>query len=211
MYTTTSICPPYSFAAAMLCRLFGRPDSTKFSPEWLPLIDAVINANIMNLAQILSDNLAKIIIEYRRRSISSRVYPPFLWAPMLWTLFVLVQSSPLWDGNGLFRIHFPFTCSKRSCGNPIFNHIFSRFSMELCSLFTSGCIIEMPPGFPKKLKLTSSQWPDGSRRKNLHISEFLAASPPPHIHPYYVPDKLMARVIAYQTTSEGGMSHTLKV
>ena len=32
----------------------------------------------------------------------------------------------------------------------------------------------------------------------------------PHILPYYVPDKLMAREIAYQTASEGGMSHTLK-
>ena len=32
MYTTASICPPYSFAEAMLCRLFGRPDGTNFSP-----------------------------------------------------------------------------------------------------------------------------------------------------------------------------------
>ena len=32
MYTTLSVCPPHSFAAAMLCRLFCRPDSTKFSP-----------------------------------------------------------------------------------------------------------------------------------------------------------------------------------
>ena len=32
----------------------------------------------------------------------------------------------------------------------------------------------------------------------------------PHILPYYVPDKLMAREISYQTVIEGEMSHTLK-
>lgn len=32
----------------------------------------------------------------------------------------------------------------------------------------------------------------------------------PHLLPYYVLDKLMAREIAYQTTSEGGMRKTLK-
>lgn len=32
----------------------------------------------------------------------------------------------------------------------------------------------------------------------------------PHVLPYYVLEKLMAREIAYQTTSEGGMSKALK-
>ena len=76
MYSTTFISPPHSFAADMLCRMFGKLDSTKFSPKWLPLIDVVINATIMNLAQILSNNLAKAIMDYRRkRSTSSRIYP----------------------------------------------------------------------------------------------------------------------------------------
>lgn len=32
MSSTSFVCPPYSFATAMLCRLFGRLDSTMFSP-----------------------------------------------------------------------------------------------------------------------------------------------------------------------------------
>ena len=32
----------------------------------------------------------------------------------------------------------------------------------------------------------------------------------PHVLPYYFPDKLMAREIAYQTASEGGLSKGLK-
>ena len=78
MYSASSISPHHSFAMAMLCRLFDKPNSTKFSPEWLPLIDAAINTTIMNWAQILSENLARTIMEYRRkRSVTSRVYPQF--------------------------------------------------------------------------------------------------------------------------------------
>ena len=32
----------------------------------------------------------------------------------------------------------------------------------------------------------------------------------PHVLPFYVPDKLMAREIVYQTCNEGGMRKTLK-
>lgn len=32
----------------------------------------------------------------------------------------------------------------------------------------------------------------------------------PHVLPFYIPDKLMAREIAYQTCSVGGMSKVLK-
>lgn len=48
MYLIASLFAPYNFVAAMMRRLFGKDDSTKFSLEWLPLIDAMVNATIMN-------------------------------------------------------------------------------------------------------------------------------------------------------------------
>ena len=42
MYTTGSLSSPFCFATTMLCRLFGKPDNTKFSSEWLPLINAIV-------------------------------------------------------------------------------------------------------------------------------------------------------------------------
>lgn len=78
MYSTTSISPPHIFATTMLWIMFGKPDSTKFSLKWLPLIDASVNAKIMNWTQFFSNNLVKAIMECRRnRRISSMVYPPF--------------------------------------------------------------------------------------------------------------------------------------
>lgn len=79
MYYMTSISLTYNFATTMLCRLFGKPDSTKFSQEWMSLIDAALNATIISWAQIFSDNFVKDIMAYTRKmSRSLRVYPHFL-------------------------------------------------------------------------------------------------------------------------------------
>lgn len=78
MYSIGSLTSPYCFATAMLCRLFGKPDINKFSPEWLPLLNAVVNATIVDWAKILSDNLAMAILNYRsKRIVSQRIYSPF--------------------------------------------------------------------------------------------------------------------------------------
>ena len=48
MYSTGSLTSPYCFAAAMLCRLFGKPDINMILPEWLPLFNAAVNATIVD-------------------------------------------------------------------------------------------------------------------------------------------------------------------
>ena len=71
MYSTGSLTSPYCFAAAMLCRLFGKPDINKVLPEWLLLLNAVVNATIVDWAKILSDDLAMDIFNYRsKRTVS---------------------------------------------------------------------------------------------------------------------------------------------
>jgi len=48
-YSIGSLPSPYCFATAMLCRLLGKPNINKFSSEWLPFLDAAINATIFGL------------------------------------------------------------------------------------------------------------------------------------------------------------------
>ena len=71
MHAIASLANPYNYAAAMLCRLYGLPNNSKFSIEWIPLIDACVNSHIMNWATILSDNLDTIITEYQQKRDSS--------------------------------------------------------------------------------------------------------------------------------------------
>ena len=78
MYPIASLANPYNFSAATLCRFYGLPDNTKFSINWLPLIDSYVNSHIMNWATILSKNIAKVINEYRQeRASSSKPIPHF--------------------------------------------------------------------------------------------------------------------------------------
>ena len=48
MYAIPSLANPYSYAIAMLCKLYGFPNNSKFSIGWIPLIDASANSHIMN-------------------------------------------------------------------------------------------------------------------------------------------------------------------
>ena len=110
MYSTASISPHHSFLADMLCRMFGKPDNTKFSLEWLPLIDVAVNTTIMNWAQILSDNLEKAIVEYmRKRSISSTVHPPFFMSAYVMEAICFGSKFPIigwkWTMQDLLPIH----------------------------------------------------------------------------------------------------------
>ena len=96
MYSIGSLSFPYCFTAAMLCRLFGRPNINKFSSEWLPLLDAATNATIMDWAQILSDNLASTVWNYRtKRSFAQRFYPPFFLAAYVMDAICFVSKFPL--------------------------------------------------------------------------------------------------------------------
>ena len=52
MHSTNSLAIPYWYFAAMMSRLFGQPDTTKFSVEWVPLMEAVANYYIMEPGKI---------------------------------------------------------------------------------------------------------------------------------------------------------------
>lgn len=103
----------------MLYILFGKPDSTKFSPEWLSLIEVVVNATIMNWAQILSDNLAKAIMEYRRkRSPSLRVYPPFFMSAFVMDAIYFSSKFPIMGWKWTVQDPLPIHVYHKSLREP---------------------------------------------------------------------------------------------
>lgn len=131
-----SISPPHNFTIAMIFRFFGKPDSTKFSPEWLLLIDATINAIIMNWSQVLPDYLAKTIIEYRRkRSSSIRVYSLFLMNSFVMDAICFSYKFPnmgwKWTVQNLLSIHMYLKILLESQFHPHFYKICQRFMLAI--------------------------------------------------------------------------------
>ena len=106
MYSTGSLTSPYCFAAAMLCRLFGKPDINMVLREWLPLLNAAVNATIVDWAKILSDNLATAIFNYRsKRIVSQRIYPPFYLSSYVMDSICFISKFPLMGWQ--WTIHDP--------------------------------------------------------------------------------------------------------
>lgn len=78
MYPIEQLPSPYCYGNGMLCIFFPKQDTTRFSIDWVPLIDAIFNSSIMNWESIFSDNFARNIMDYRSKiSVSSRTIPPF--------------------------------------------------------------------------------------------------------------------------------------
>lgn len=94
MYAIAFLENPYNYAAAMLCRLYGQPNNTKFSIEWIPLIDAFVNSYIMNRPSILSNNLTTSITKYRQtKDSSSDNLPPFYFCAYIMDAICFCTST----------------------------------------------------------------------------------------------------------------------
>jgi len=98
----------------------------------LPLIDAVVNANLMNWAQILFDNLSKAIIDYRRKwSISSRVYPPFFMSAYVMDAICFGSKFPVMGWKWTMKDPLPVHVYHRDMWESQFHRLFKKISHGL--------------------------------------------------------------------------------
>jgi hypothetical protein len=53
------------YVAMLLCRVFGKKKPCHFPPEWVPFLEEASEGYSFNWDKILSDNIAKDILDYR--------------------------------------------------------------------------------------------------------------------------------------------------
>src|SRR5271168_4574919 len=79
-YSADSLCSPYFYVGIMMCRLWGLHDSANFTIEMVPIMEAACSGEIMDWAVILSNKLAKAILDFRFNSrVIERFIPPFYY------------------------------------------------------------------------------------------------------------------------------------
>jgi hypothetical protein len=71
-YATTSLNEYMVYISLMLCRIFGRKIPTHFPTNWLPLLHEVDESFSFNWGEILSDNLASEVVEYKTTKLKGR-------------------------------------------------------------------------------------------------------------------------------------------
>jgi hypothetical protein len=65
IYATSSLDHHMVYVAMILCRFFGKNIPTHFSVEWVSIMHEVAEGFTFNWDKILSDKLAKGIVEYK--------------------------------------------------------------------------------------------------------------------------------------------------
>ena len=94
IYATASLDAHMMYVAMMLCRLFGKENSSHFLLSWVPIMHEVPEGFSFNWAKILSDSLAKEIIEYQLLKSKGRPTPfymlPYLIYCWLWSLIIFL-------------------------------------------------------------------------------------------------------------------------
>lgn len=134
----------------MMCRIWGLYDSSQFSIEMVPLMEAAVNSEIMDWGNILSDKLANSILEFRNKTrITDRSIPPFYYSayildtlcfnsefPVLgwrWTpqdpMLIHIYHQKLWKAH--YKDHRYQVCNGFML--PIYYSIFDKPALKISS------------------------------------------------------------------------------
>lgn len=76
MYSLASIVGPFSNIVAMICCLYGYPNTQKLSEEWVPLIGDASDDYIMDWENILSKNLSTQVRNHRQKCNVTKIISP---------------------------------------------------------------------------------------------------------------------------------------
>jgi hypothetical protein len=80
IYSTTSLDAHMLYIAMMLCCLFGKKNPAHFSIEWVAIMNEVAKGYTFNWDKMLSDNMAKEIVEYQSSKSKGKPTPFYMLA-----------------------------------------------------------------------------------------------------------------------------------
>lgn len=209
-YSGDSLASPYCYTGIMMCRLWGLHDSTNFTIEMVPLMEAACNSTIMDWATILSDKLAKAVLEFRNKtSISERIVPPFYYSAYILDTLCFNSEFPVlgwrWTPQDPTAIHIYHQKLWKSSYK---HHLYQVCNGFMVPIYYSIFDKPIPKiSYQAGIDLTAvGSW--FGEEKFTYIRVF-GRQAEPHVLNLYIPDKLLAREISYQIIAES-VTQTLK-
>jgi len=209
-YSVDSLASPYCYAGIMMCRLWGLHDSANFTIEMVPLMEAAVNSIIMDWATILSDKLAIAVLDFRNQTVvSERKIPPFYYSAYIVDTLCFNSEFPVlgwrWTPQDRTAIHI---YHQKLWKTSYKHHLYQICNGFMVPIYYSIFDKPIPKiSYQASFDLTSvGSW--FGEEKFTYIKVF-GSQADPHVLPLYIPDKLLAREIAYQITAES-TTQTLK-
>lgn len=201
---------PYCYARAMMCRMCGIHDSSKFTIEMVPLMEAAFNSYVMDWANILSDKLATTILEFRSNSRkTTRIIPPFYYSAYIMDTLCFNSEYPVlgwrWTPQDPKPIHIYHQMLWKAHYR---DHLYKICNGFMLPIYYA--IFDKPaPRISEEVGIDLTVVGNWFREDKFTYIRIFGSLKKTHVLPLYVSDKLLARELAYQIRIEG-TSKTLR-
>jgi hypothetical protein len=208
IYSISSLVPQFMYIAMMVCRLYGKEDTSHFFLPWVPLIHTVAEGFSFDWAKLLSDSLASRITEYRAQKASGKASSFFMSAYIMDAIFFMTPfplMSWSWTPTNAEPIHVYHSKLWEDKAKEFIYEIFNWVMVPMhVSIFGHP-----PPRISDNITANLSSMEDWYIEAEFSYIRVFGTSVPPYALPLFLPDKLVCREIARKTVL-GGISKELK-
>jgi hypothetical protein len=209
IYATASLNEYMVYVAMMLCRLFGKKSPTHFPAEWVPLLHEATEGYSFNWDKILSDNIAKEVMEYQTARSNGR---PVAFYMSAYIMDAICFSTPFPLMNWSWNLTYP---------EPIHEYHSKLWEENAKDSFYEIChfvVIPLhqmlydcvPPRISELVTGNLRTVVDWFIEENFSYIRVFGCSIPPHALPKFLPDRLVCREVAHQIVT-GGIGIELKM
>jgi hypothetical protein len=197
VYAIASLNEYIVYVDMMLCRLFRKKSPTDFPAEMVPLLHEATEGYSFNWNKILSDNLAKEVMEYQTKRSSGRPVAFYMSAYIMDTIcfttpFALMNWS--WNPACPEPIHEYHSKLWEENAKDSFYEI-CHFVVIPVHQMMFGCA---PPRISKSVIGNLKAVVDWFIEENFSYIRVFGCSIPPHALPKFLPNRLVCREVAHQ-------------
>jgi hypothetical protein len=202
IYTTALLNEYMIYVAMMLCRSFSKKSPTHFPAEWVPLLHKETEGYSFNWDKILSDNMAKEVMDYQTIRSEGR---PVAFYMSAYIMDAICFSTPFPLMNWSWNPTYP---------EPIHEYHSKLWEENVKDLFYEICHYMVIPlhqmlydcAPPYILELVTGNLRAVANwfiEENFSYIIVFGCSIPPHALPKFLPDRLVCREVAHQIVIGG--------
>lgn len=173
-------------------------------------MEATCNSEIMDCRNILSDKLATVVLEFKNKSrVTERFIPPFYYSACILDTLCFNSEFPVlgwrWTPQDPMSIHIYH--------QKLWKAHYKHHLYQVCNGFMLPihyAIFDKPaPKISSQAEIDLTAIGIWFREEKFTYVRVFDSHAKPRVFPLYIPDKLLAREVAYQITSEG-VTQTLR-
>jgi hypothetical protein len=208
IYPVSALEPQIMYIAMMMCRLYGKENTTHFFLPWVPIIHSVAEGYSFDWEKILSDSLVQEIARYQ--SLRAKGKPTqFFMSAYIMDVVCFMTPFPLmdwsWTPNSVEPIHIYHS--------KLWEEKEKDFLYEICNWVVVSMHTAIygypPPRISDKIVTNLGRIVDWYIEEHFSYIRVFGCSVPPYALPQFLPDRLVCREVARQTVL-GGISKELK-